>query len=427
MNALNWLNRLRTNESGNIIAIGAAAMPMLIGSAALAVDTIQLSLWKRELQRAADSGAIAGAYALAQNRSDAQIAATVTDDLTKNPHPPLVDTDVVRGPRAGYTRAVHVSLTAERTLPFMNMFTGTPARLNADAAAAIVSQGRYCMVSLYEGTQPGITVNGNASVTLGCGMITNSRAASAITSGGSSSITASPVAAVGGLDGDGNNFEGETDLIPYTTPQSDPYAHVPNPNTSGCGTSPPPLSVSNGQNLSITVGSAGACYSSLDIPPNGTLTINGTGPLIIYGGDATIQGDVRLGTGSGGATLVMTGPETSPGSGTVSAGNLNMNAQANFSVTAPTEGDYAGLVFYRDRRAPASTITIRGGATSTIKGAFYAANSNFDYAGNSGLTAECLQMVGQRIRFIGTADLLNECPEDSDVSPAQRSIVRLVE
>ena len=421
MGALNWLRRLGGNESGNIIAVGAAAMPMLIGSAALAVDTIQLSLSKRELQRAADSGAVAGAYALSQNRTDAQIATSVRNDLADNPHPTLVGNPTVqRAPRAGYERAVHVRLAAQRTLPFMNMFTNRPSQITAEATAAIVNQGRYCMVSLYDGTEAGIELGGNATVMLGCGMITNSRAASAITTGGTKSyIVATPVGAVGGLNGEDNEFRGETRLLPYTTPQEDPYAKVPDPDTSAC-TNPINLDVGGAATIA-----AGTCIRSLTVKPSGSLTITGSGPLIIYGGNVDIKGNVKMSTGSNGVTMVMTGPELA--NGKVNAGNLTMASQANLSLTAPTDGDYAGLVFYRDRRAMPSEVQVRGGANSVLKGGFYAASSNFDYAGNSGFFAECLQMVGQRIRFTGTSDLVNDCPSDSDHAPVSRNLVRLVE
>lgn len=416
MGALNWLQRLRSNEGGNIIALGAAAMPMLIASAAMAVDTIQLSLMKRELQRAADSGAIAGAYALAQKRSDAQIRTSVIRDLADNPHPTLVGTTIVRGARAGQGRAVYVSLTAERSLPFMNMFTNSPARVSADATAAIVTQGRYCMVSLYEGTDPGITLGGNATITLGCGMITNSRAESAITTGGAKSyIEATPVAAVGGIDGEDNNFVGDTDLIPYTAPQADPFAGVPNPE--------PCTTVINATGLKEL--EAGKCYSSLTVKPSETVIIKGSGPVTIYGGNIDIKGDVAMAPGSTGVTIVMTGPKKADG--TVSAGTLEMSSQANLSLSPPEDGPYANLVFYRDRRAPWSEIKVRGGADSFIEGAFYAPTSDFDFAGNSGFEAECLQMVGRKIGFTGTSDLVNECPDGSDVSPVTRTIVRLVE
>src|SRR3546814_14759508 len=87
MRVLEWLNRLHRSERGNVLIVGAASMPLLIGSAALAVDTIQLSLWKRQLQRAADSGAIAGAYAVGQGVDD--LDAHVDHDLEKNDRPGL--------------------------------------------------------------------------------------------------------------------------------------------------------------------------------------------------------------------------------------------------------------------------------------------------------------------------------------------------
>jgi hypothetical protein len=383
---------------------------------------------KRQLQRAADSGAIAGTYALAQNRTDAQISDSVTSDLDENPHPSLVGTPaIVRGPRAGYQRAVHVSLTAEQTLPFMNMFTQSPARLSAEATGALVSTGRYCMVSLYKGTKPGITLGGNATVKLGCGMIANSTAQSAITTGGAKSwIEAEPIGTVGGLNGDANNFFGpdktEPKLVPYTAPQGDPFADLPDPDPSDCSTIHP----DPGDLPSITIPDGQPyCVEALTVKPSGNLTINGSGTLMIVGGNADIKGDVKMNPASQGVTLVMTGTENSDG--TVNAGTLEMSSQANLSLSPPSVGDYKGLVFYRDRRAPASEIKVRGGASSVIKGAFYAKTSNFDFAGNSGFNAECLQMVGQIISFTGTSNLDNDCPLSSSVTPVTRHIVRLVE
>ena len=54
--------RLWNDKRGNVLIIAGAALPLLIGSAGLATDTIQWTLWKRQLQRAADSAAIAGVY-----------------------------------------------------------------------------------------------------------------------------------------------------------------------------------------------------------------------------------------------------------------------------------------------------------------------------------------------------------------------------
>lgn len=64
---LNCLSRLRTlwsDARGNALMLTALALPVMIGAAGLGVHTMQLSHVKRELQREADSAAMAGAYSL---------------------------------------------------------------------------------------------------------------------------------------------------------------------------------------------------------------------------------------------------------------------------------------------------------------------------------------------------------------------------
>ncbi|MDP8913235.1 MAG: Tad domain-containing protein, partial [Pseudomonadota bacterium] len=108
MHGFNWLRKLLKSERGNVIVIGAAAMPLMIGAGAVALDTIQLSLWKRQLQRAADSGALAGARAIAQQKP---AAAAVDRDLQLNNQVPLTATRVVEN-------APTVGLMPETFVPY---------------------------------------------------------------------------------------------------------------------------------------------------------------------------------------------------------------------------------------------------------------------------------------------------------------------
>src|SRR5687768_15950056 len=112
--------RLRRNERGNVLIIVAASMPLVMGSAAITTDTIQWALWKRELQRQADSGALAGAYALAQSKT---VSSSVTTDLAKNADltltvTPTIENAPTAGSFAGNNRAVRVVLQTSRALPF---------------------------------------------------------------------------------------------------------------------------------------------------------------------------------------------------------------------------------------------------------------------------------------------------------------------
>src|SRR4051812_33278601 len=83
---ISFFKRLHQDRRGNVLVIAAAAMPLLVGSAGMATDTIQWTLWKRELQRAADSAAIAGVYTRVQTNTQTAVEAAVSTDLTINNH-----------------------------------------------------------------------------------------------------------------------------------------------------------------------------------------------------------------------------------------------------------------------------------------------------------------------------------------------------
>jgi Flp pilus assembly protein TadG len=406
MRTFNWLKRLRESERGNALAIGAATLPLLLGSAAFTVDTIHFSLMKRQLQRAADSGALAGAYAVSQG-ADESIA--VHNDLDENSFPALSEPEnIFSGPSLGFEQTVRVRLTASRSMPFMSIFTNGPSTITGEATAALIQDGTFCVLSLYDGLDPGIDVGGNAELNLGCGMATNSRGEDAVTATGSSSVSATPIMAAGGLDGDDNNFTGDSTLQPYSAQQTDPFADVPNPPAqSGC------TAVSNGPSdptLELTPG----CYSSMDL--KGTVTM-APGTYYVYGGDIEFGSQANV-TGTG-VTFVMTGPDGA-------AGDLKWNGQATLNLSAPTSGTYETLLFYRDRRASNIEIKINGGASATLRGAFYFPTSDIEFTGNAGMNVTCLQMVGQILRFRGTAEINNSCPASANMPGFQATYVRLV-
>ncbi|HEU5482223.1 MAG TPA: pilus assembly protein TadG-related protein, partial [Sphingomicrobium sp.] len=55
LDMIEFIKRLWRDRRGNALVIAGAALPFVIGAAGLATDTIQWAMWKRELQRAADS------------------------------------------------------------------------------------------------------------------------------------------------------------------------------------------------------------------------------------------------------------------------------------------------------------------------------------------------------------------------------------
>src|SRR5947209_19872202 len=78
---ISFFRRLWKNKRGNVLVIAAASMPLFIGAAGLASDTVQWTLWKRQLQRAADSAAFAGTDAKSMGDT---VSSAITTDLTNN-------------------------------------------------------------------------------------------------------------------------------------------------------------------------------------------------------------------------------------------------------------------------------------------------------------------------------------------------------
>jgi hypothetical protein len=403
MRAFSWLKNLMSSERGNVFVVGAAVMPLLIGSTAFAVDTIQLAVWKRQLQRAADSGAIAGAYALSLG-NDEHLA--VHRDLEKNEFPVLSQEEGIWvGERLGFNRTVRVLLTAKRTAPFMSIFTNAPSTIIADATAALVDDGTFCLVSLYEGTsEPGIVGHGNGLVDLSCGMKTNSGADGAITATGGIKFKADPAASVGGIKAKDGSFVEGTTFQPFAAKQADPLSYLPEAELPpGCDILPDP-DVKEPTELSP------GCYEGLTIKDVANMA---PGTYYVTGNiDFTAQANL---TGKG-VTIIMTGQSS----------DMTVNGGAKLNLSAPNSGDYKGVLFYRRRDADQMTIKFNGGADMTLEGAMYMKSADLEFTGGSGMNVNCLQMVARTFKFSGNTEISNVCPENSGSKAFQQTVVRLV-
>lgn len=405
-----FLGRLRRNERGNVLIIVAASLPLTIGSAALTTDMIQWVVWKRELQRQADSGALAGAFALTQAKT---VSDTVTADLAKNADTTLTVTPTIEnaptaGGYSGNTKAVRVILQTSRKLPFSSMFLTTAPTIRAEATAAIVAQGNYCVVALEKTASVGISIGGNATVNMGCGMIANSTGTNtidAVNAYGSAAVTSTPIAAVGDLSPD-SHFATGTTFLPYSPPQADPYAALPNPvlpadcpaNTMNDITN---LTVQpNDPPLDIYPG----CYTQ-GVTLKGTVTMH-PGVYYIDGGSFLVNSSAVI-TGTG-VTIILTSSSAATSGSSVAS--IDINGGATLNLSAPTAGPYAGVLIYQDRRANDSgTEKINGNATTFLQGAVYMPSRQVQFTGTAGMTTNCLKLVARRVIFSGNAAINNSC------------------
>ena len=414
--------KLWNDDRGNMIVIAAAALPLLIGSAGLATDTIQWALWKRQLQRAADSAAIAGVYdRFANDGATTNTATAVDHDLSLNQHTGMALQSgypaVTYPANAGSNKnQVRVVLAVQKSLTFSSMFMSSPPVITAIAQAAGVEvSGDFCVLSLQDNSKTGIQATGNASITMDCGMMTNSTATNAAAGQGSASVTATTIAAAGGIQ-QSNNWTVQT-YQPYSPSLDDPYASLDPSAADGdfdnCSANPPPLIVDN-SNDGLEV-SGGACYGSLSIQSNRTLTLK-DGTYVIDGGSVNIQGKLNLTN----ATLLLTNKSSAENA---TIGTIDMNSTGQINATAPTSGKWAGMAIYQDRRAvdndPTGSISanspnkINGNSTNKIKGVIYFPSQQLTYNGTGTGTATCTQFVAKRIYWSGNSGINNftkNCP-----------------
>lgn len=442
-----FLNKLWRDSSGNTLAIAAAALPIVLASAGLATDTIQWTLWKRQLQRAADSAAMAGVYTRMKNDSQDAVTAAVEHDNDLNLHTWMglkADPDVeLLADDGDKKKPVRVTLQVQHSLPFSSIFmTAAPVIRAVSTAASVPGAAEYCVIGLDPSAKvTGIDITGSTDLDLGdCSLIANSANPTTAANNGTNSasggqgsiVHAKSLDAAGGV-----NYSKSWDIDnynPYSAPIDDPYSSTPIPSSSSC-------------TRTITLdGSVATDRSAIDKPgdivcisnvksgkPSGLTISNtlqlGSATYVINGGDLTMNSSNtsnKLLCDS--CTVIMTNfaDRTKTGNIKLTGGTIDVSAPA-------TDGEtYKGMVFIQDPLAKDSgqktQNQISGNSSSTVQGVVYVPNQSLLYNGGGSTDFVCLQLVAKRVEFSGSSNIKagSQCPDAGYEAIGGGSRVRLV-
>jgi hypothetical protein len=410
--------RIWNDERGNALMVGGAALPLILGSAGLAVDTIQWTLWKRELQRAADSAAYAGVYAKAQNTN---VATAITRDLVNNNRTGV--TMLTGYPKleypthVSYSNGVQVTLGIKQSLAFSSMFMATAPTIEAKATAAMVDDGEYCAGAEESTTTEGIKIDGGAKVNLGCKAYSASRSLSGAVQAGSAGyeFNSTGISAVGVLPSSITgtaSAELKSYQLPIPDPLADKYSTVI-PGTLACG--------SQTANTVSTVGGVTTlkpgCYTGGNaFKFTSGETVLQAGTYFLDSADFDVSGTGTKISGTG-VTIILTG--TSPGTIKITGGQVNLQA--------PTTGDYARMLFIQSSSASLNNNnTLAGNGSSTFDGAIYMPRGDITLSGGSAAATKCTMIWSRRIVFSGNANLQNNTTGCQAHMTVTGKIVRLV-
>ena len=438
------LSAFRAGRRGVVLYLVALLMVPFVALLGVAVDVGQALLVKNQLASAIDAAAldIAATPGLTQDQANAQAQAFVNANFaTQYPSATVSPLNVTlpqaQGSGSCPANTVCITASASVSTAFVRILGSQYNTLSAGVSTQVaMPQQSYCILTLdpagwsqYGGATAGLELVGGPTLTMtGCGIAVNATGSQALMVDSGASLT-SPSASIAGqidcpwaqgncpnnISPSGSGTVTIASLKQNQSPVADPYQNVqfPDPGTvspNSCSansyTSKTTLSDGSGGNcdcknfrtnttqtpsIPITLNPARYCQG-LTIA-NGFKVILNPGIYYIESGTLNLAGGVDV-SGSG-VTFVLT---TGDGGATYATLSITNGSSTTLTVSAPTTGWSAGILFFGDRNAPSSNINYFSGFTNvSLTGAFYFPTQMLYYA-SSGTLSGCQQVIAWDIK-----------------------------
>jgi len=395
------LARLLACERGSIIGLVALSSVTIIGLSAVAVDLSYAIVLQSRLQSAADAAALAAVVALPdQSAAVAQAKEYTGKNLAVSENGAvLADNDVIFGnwsnatrvfapnPAADPVNAVEVRLRRADANGnsvgtfFAPIFGIDSLNLSANAIAVANRGDLTCLLMLDPAAEDALRLDSNADVEIqGCAVHINSTDATALYVRSNATLAADTICIAGGYRDDSSSG---ISSLPDTKcrQQADPLADLPAPDTAGCDVTNYALSSNNSDTLDPGIYCGGISVSS-----NASATFN-AGTYVIKDGEldarsnATLVGDEVF--------FYLTGADAL----------IDFDSNSDVSFTAPTSGDYEGVLFFQDRDN-GGTHRFDSNSSNSFTGIVYLPNAAVRSASNTVLSSP----TGCLILVVGTAE-----------------------
>ncbi|GLR85112.1 TadE/TadG family type IV pilus assembly protein [Bradyrhizobium iriomotense] len=393
------LQRFARDESGSYVIVSALLMPVLVGTAGLGTEVGWWYYKHKNMQSAADSGAVSAATAVSAGgdlRSEANAVtanygyANAVENVTITVNQPPTT-----GNYATNAQAIEVIVSQPQQRLLSSLFGSDPVVITA-RAVALPNSGTGCVLALNSSASPAVNVSGSNQLNLiKCNLYSNSSGSPSLNVAGSATVSANQVGVVGDVSG-ASNITATNGVRTHMRPISDPYANVSPPSEPSCDNKKYTINA-NGKTNSLSPG----CYSG-NITVNAGATLNlSAGIYYLDGANLSVSGNATI-TGTG-VTLVFTGSGSN-------WGTASIGSNAIIDLTAPTTGSTKGIVMYGDRSMPAGTaFNLTGGSTQNFGGAIYLPKANLSFSGGNGTSTSCTKIIADTLTFTGTSNLQVNC------------------
>ena len=384
-------------DNGQTTILFAASLGIIIAFVGLSVDVGSLCYQESKLHTAAEAVSLAAALEVQPCQgvnNCAAMQAAAQSALAENGFPnSVLTTNCVAGPttslslmlnnppclqgstdpNAAKTKYVEAIISVPSPTYFTRLIGLTSFPLKA-RAEAVRTANPNCVYALDPSAPNAITVNILSSFSANCGVVDESSSSAAFTCGLLAGVHASNIKITGGMQGFlCNATPAPRTNVPVPNP-ADPLSTLPKPAVLNCGSSL--VSPYHGSaNPLIILGPAvlypdAAYCGGITIGPLANVTFKPGTYVIRSGGLLGLQGgmsfDLLSSVTGNGVTFYNYGPN----------GGINFLASGltlgSLSLTAPTTGTYAGILFFQDpgNTTPA-VIIASASANAVMEGTYY--------------------------------------------------------
>ena len=396
---LSHCQRFQNDSSGAVLIYTGLIVAVLLGFGGLAVDAGMWYATKRSAQSAADAAAIAGALEVARGSSPATVETKAKDDAERNGYSDAsgatvtINNPPASGPSTGVNSAVEAIVQQPVPGFLSSVLYGEPVTVAARAVArSYIAES--CVYVLNPSEDSALHIPGTANVNMDCGAQVNSDSPTAIDQDGTACMTATTLATAGGADGDCLDPQPDENM-PQT---EDPFSYLTAPAAAAGGCDYTTLV----EVTSPTTLNPGNYCGGLKIEADVTFT---PGEYVMDGEGLQIQG-YSVVTGD---EVSFYFPDTVTGydqPGPTAPQSLYIAGTTDVQLSAPTSGDYQGVLFHHDPNVdPNIQLVLEGGADMELEGIIYAKNNHLRFAGGSEGVDGWVVLAVDTLEFSGNSNI----------------------
>jgi Flp pilus assembly protein TadG len=402
--------RFRTDRRGGVAPLLALGLIPVLGTVGAAVDYSRANAVRASMQAALDSAALSLAR---QNLSGDALTQSANSyfNANFNRNSGVQDLQVsVSASPVSAGNALTLSATAAVSTQVMRVLGFATIPITTASKVVAAADGLGCVLSLNKSISSAVAGQGSTNVALkGCSLYDNSGNSTALTVGGSATVSALSVGVVGGIAPGSSGLSADQGIWTGIGPVTDPYAGTTVPAPGAC-------TETNFKPKDSTTIAPGVYCGGINLNAGVTITLS-SGIYYIDGGGLSVNGGATL-SGTG-VTLVF----TSKNRGDWPTATINGNA--NINLIAPQSGPTAGIVVYGDPLMPVGTsFKLNGGATQYFGGAVYIPQGAIQYAGGASTSTACTQIIGDTVTFVGNSSVAVNC-SSYKTKPFSAWVVRL--